>query len=429
MANDSNDQRSKNYFIEYFTILCIFCRLGFPGNYTRILGGENIRILLDYGISLLQMVIMLFASGDTLSEIKLLDLKRKYRWIYVMLAVITVISLMVTDNRGKQMTIIIRFMITALFGLWMADYYNAKRILEIFYYAQIGIIIANLASLLLFSSVGYYVDDGYGYIFRGIYMQKNGLGAEMGAALCLQTAFACLKRLDQERMSRIFILSYFAEIFLMLVSQSTSSMISAIITCLYLIYVFRKNENVYRIQWGISYTSISVGFLFASSVILPIVAPFLESLGKDATLSNRTPMWKNVINFMQKSHTMTGYGLLQFWENPEALKALQRMFSSNSWYRTMDYGAHNVILEMWLDIGLVGIAVFFLTMISCFHRVKEQTIQEYILCSAIMLPQLMEGVTDRMYTNVGYATCFLFICLGVACKWQNRKTRYGTNAF
>ena len=418
MTTELKRDYSKNALLEYLVIFCVFCRLGFPGNLSEMLGGNTVMLAIDYGSSLVQVLIMLMASGDTLNDIRLMNFKKKYYPIYLMLLLLFAMSLLVSHSRIKQLTIIIRFSITALFGLWLADYFSVKRLLEIIYCAQVAIVIANLLTLVVFPSAGYYVDEGYGYIFRGLYTQKNGLGAEMGALLALQTVLGFLRRDGREGLTRTFIVLFVVQVFLLAVSRSTSSLLSTGLTVVYLILVRAKQGRGRRIQWGFVYAVVSVGFLFAASMILPMAAPLLEAMGKDATLSNRTPMWAGIITFMQEGHTLTGYGLLQFWETPYALRILQLSFPSDSWFRSMAYGSHNVILEMWLDVGLIGIAAFLTTLIICFRHVGKLTPERYLLCSALIIPQLIEGLTDRMYTNVNYSTCFFFLLLGTACSWE-----------
>ena len=55
--------------------------IGFPGTYRQIFGGF-IETLYEYLSFLMQIVIMLTSSGETVMDVKLLDMKPKYRAIY-----------------------------------------------------------------------------------------------------------------------------------------------------------------------------------------------------------------------------------------------------------------------------------------------------------------------------------------------------------
>lgn len=410
-----------NPMAELLVVFCIMCRLGFPGNLAMVFGGERVNTLIDYGSSMLQVVLILIGSGATVMEIRLLDLKKKNYIIYLMLLVMFATSLLVSQNRVKQMTIIIRFSITALFGLWLADEFETEHLLNLIYLAQVGIVFANLLTLFVFRGAGFHYDDGYGYTFRGLYTQKNGLGGEIALGTVFQLSLMGFRRRRGERISISFLAILFVQIGLLLYSKATTATFCAVLALVYLWIYNHLPGKPLHLQWGILYTVVSIGFLFVAMTILPLFAPLLEAIGKDATLSNRTPMWQKIIDFMMENNTMTGYGLLQFWETPTALKALQSSYERNSWFRSMAYGAHSNLLEFWLDLGLVGLAMYFLTLVMCFRDVKYLTREQYILCTVIMIPILIGGLTDRQFTNTNSKTMFMFVMMSTACSGSVQK--------
>ena len=76
--------------------------MGFPGRYTRLLGGSS-STLLEYGTFGLQLVLMLFSSGrDGVMSIKLLDLKQRYTAVYCMAVVFFADSMFVTRYPSEQ---------------------------------------------------------------------------------------------------------------------------------------------------------------------------------------------------------------------------------------------------------------------------------------------------------------------------------------
>ena len=414
-------ENTVNYIIEMLVVFCLMCRLGFPGNLAQVFGGEKIEQAIDYGSSFLQILLIVLCSGRTVLDLKLIDLKRKYLPIYLMLLLMFVTSLLVSGNRAKQTTIIVRFSITAFFGLWLSDNYEPEHMLDMIYLAQIGILIANLLTLFVFRGAGYHYDEGYGYTFRGLYPQKNGLGSAFAYGVVFQVTHLRLRRSRGERVSTFFWLVLGAQIFLLIISKATTAIFCCVVPIIYQILFDRRNGRVLRFQWGILYTVITVGFLFFAMTTLPLFAPMLEAIGKDATLSNRVPMWEKIIQFLVDHNTFTGYGLLQFWETPSALKTLQVYFQRNSWYRSMAFGAHSTLLEIWLDLGLIGLASYFVTIMYCFQDVKRLKREEYIFVSMILIPILISGLTDRIYTNANAKTLFFFAMLGMACRGGERR--------
>ena len=411
----------KNIMVDLMALFCIICRMDFPGNLGKMFS-EQLTMMMGYASSFLQLILILLASGDSILEIRLLDLKKKYRAIYALLISVFCISYLGVSSRSALMTMYLRFLLTAMFGIWLADHYEPERLLEMLYAGIVVFVGANLLMLLVFRGQGYYFDEEGRYLFRGITERKNAVGEALATGLSLQAAMFRIKREKKKPLSRLFFCTAFASVFMLIATKATGSLFTAFVPILFFFVLEPLFGKRLRFQWGIVYTVVNIGFLFIALTILPVFAPFLESLGKDATLSNRTYIWEGVIEFMQESHTFTGYGLLLFWNDTAALRSLQLHFKRNSWLRSMAYGSHNVLLEMWLDIGLLGVAVYLMSMIYCFNHPRRMKNEEYLMISAVMIPLTVRGLTERCYGNANYVTLFLFIILGLGCNWRGLKT-------
>ncbi len=412
-------EAGKNILVDFLVVCCIVCRLGFPGilsEYYSILTP-----LFDYGSSLLQIILIFLVSGDTVGEMKLLDLKKKYSVVYLMLALLIAQSMLVAGDKLSELTTCIRFMITAMFGLWLADHYEVKRLFELICRALWIFVLINLLLFFVFCSVGFYYDEEGRHMFRGLLTRKNGMGEELAYGLVLQTAWLCMKLKANEKIEKIFYFMAAAQVFLLLETKATGALFTAIIPMIFILMENRKGIKLPRLHWGYVYITVSAIFLIIALTILPVFSPLFELIGKDATLSNRTQLWEKLIPFMLDSHTFTGYGLLMFWYDSDALQRLQYRFDRDSWFRDMTYGAHNTLLEMWLDIGLIGLALFFLVMIYSFRRYRHFSENQYCACSAFMLPLLIRGLTERSFTNSNYLTLFLFVMIGIACTGSDVK--------
>ena len=400
--------------IDLLAFFCLVCRLGFPGNLGKMFS-ESLTLLLDYASSFLQLILILLASGDSLLEIKLLDIKKKHLPIYALMIAVFLISYLGAASKTAMISTYFRFTLTALFGVWLADHYEPERLMDMLYGGFVVFLGVNLLMMTVFRGHGYYFDEEGRYLFRGITERKNNIGEELAHGLALQGAIFMVKRDHKKPLPRFFYAVALGQVFMLIASQAIGSLLTAAVSVVYLLVFERLLGARGRFQWGILYAIVSLGFLFIALTILPVFAPFLESLGKDATLSNRTYIWEGVIQFMQESHTFTGYGLFLFWNDTSALRSLQYHFHRNSWFRSMTFGSHNVLLELWLDIGLLGIAAYLLTMIYCFNRPRKMSEDQYQLCSAIMFPLMIRGLTERAFSNANYSTLFLFLVLSIAC--------------
>ncbi len=403
----------KNTVIDFWVILCLLCRLGFPGTLAETYG--ILTPLFDYGSSVLELLLVYLAGAENLGEIRLLDLKKKYGLIYTMMGILIVQSFLVTSDRKAEFTTCLRLLITVIFALWMADYYGTGHLLELICKAQSLFVVINLLFLFLFRQYGYYYDEEGRYLFRGLASRKNALGEEMAFGLVLVITLLCIKKREKQKISFLLWLTLAAQIFILMETGAVGALFAAVVPVAYILLYDKMQGRLPRLHWSYIYILVSVGFLIAALTVLPVLSPFFAYFGKDATLSNRTTMWEEIIPFMIESHTFTGYGMLMFWNDQSGLKALQDRFGRDTWFRSMNYGSHNTLLEIWLDVGLIGLALYFLVILYSFRRIRTFTEDQYLACSAFMMPMMIRGLTERSFTSSSYLTLFLFIMLGIAC--------------
>ena len=414
---NSQMSRNKNSIIDFFVIYAFFCSMGFPGNYREFFGG-TIGMAIEYSSFIFQIAVILFSSADNVMDIKIIDLKKKHLPTYFLLAVFFIQSMIVTPHVADQLISCLRFTMTALFALWVTDRYDIKRTLEFIIAAQTMFVLANLVLYFIFPSVGFYFDEEGRYLFRGVMDRKNNLGQELGFCVVLQMVLLRVKMDKKEKISLLFWGILAAQLFLLILCQNAGALFTASIPVAF-IFVLEKRLGIRgRFQWGILYTVASIGFLIAAMTILPLFEPFFNSIGKDATLSNRTLIWEGILEYVQQFNTFTGSGFNMFWRDEVALQNLQNCYSRDSWFRTMTFGSHNVLLEMWLDTGLIGLLIYLLVIIIAFVNVRKMPEDHYVVCSAIIMVLLIRGLTERAYTPSSYCTMFLFLLLGIA---QNGK--------
>ena len=122
-----------------------------------------------------------------------------------------------------------------------------------------------------------------------------------------------------------------------------------------------------RLPLGWAYIGGSITFLFAALTLMPHLEWFFRAIGKDATLTGRIPLWNRILVVMMNHHTFTGYGYGMFWRDSQAIALIHAGFHEHSFLGTMTTGAHNMLLEFWLNSGLMGIAAFFCRF-AVFHK-------------------------------------------------------------
>jgi len=91
--------------------------------------------------------------------------------------------------------------------------------------------------------------------------------------------------------------------------------------------------------------------------------PFLLSvMGRDTTFSGRTEIWKQVWRFILE-RPLLGWGYAAFWRGIEG-----QSFEVVAAMRFIVFHAHNGFLEIWLELGIVGLTLFVLSYLRAWRK-------------------------------------------------------------
>jgi len=182
--------------------------------------------------------------------------------------------------------------------------------------------------------------------WKGIYGQKNMCA--MATLYMLPAAFCVPAGTFVIKLSRIIYI--LMSIFLIIMSQSKSSLVAMILLPLFLIAIgllYRFNEKTRVV---LSLLMIITALLLATTAI-SCSDKIVYLLGRDTTLTGRTGIWKGVLVSVMK-HPFLGYGYRAFWGGYSGESA-NVSFASNGAVTS----AHNGLLEVWLDLGVVGVGL------------------------------------------------------------------------
>ncbi len=407
-------QTRTSAFWRHGTVFCVMLfALGFPGTLGELIGGERFSVMLQYPLFVLQIAFMLLSSGDTFMDMKIIDLKKEDFSIYLMIFVFFITSMAVTHDFGSQLITCLRFSVTGFFAMWIVQWYDVKQILILTFRAQSVLVLMCLA--FMFTPMGWKIVDGQ-RCFAGIFSAKNVCGAQIAFGLTMQVALLRIYWRDNEQPSAFFYFIMLCQLIIVVMSRAFGSLLSGGIPIAILLASRSNRGFLRRLPLGSLFVLGSVGFLVFALTLMPLAEPLLTAIGKDATLTGRIPMWQTHVNNMLSSHTFTGYGFGKFWDNTEAVAAFHAAFDENSWAGNMTSGAHNELIELWLDVGLVGIAAYFIMLFSAFSRPRAMSDEAYILCIAVGLSVFIKGLTERTHTPASYWTLYLFITAAQALK-------------
>lgn len=357
-------------------------------------GGAGQEDLIEYDSSLIRI----FYSLIYLVTLVLLVLRwkttlyflKKDFWLYflIFLSAVSIIWSFEPSTTLKNSFSLIN---SSLFGLYFASRYSLKQQLHLLAWNFAIIIILSFVFAIALPKYGIQSDlDGSKW--RGVFTHKNGLGARMVTS---SMTFFILGYQTQRR-SWLFWAGFSLSILLLRLSASGASLLNLLIIIL-AFFAFQI--------WRWSYQ-----FIVPTLVMMAIISQSLYfwlssdasilfgAIGKDATLTGRTELWPLVIDKIWK-HPWLGYGYGGFWQGWNGESA--DIWLAAAW--TPNH-PHNGYLALCLDLGLLGLGVFFLGFWRSYLRgfawvrnsktafdIWPLTHMTYILLSSLTESNLMES--------------------------------------
>ena len=239
----------------------------------------------------------------------------------------------------------VALMLTTLFGVYLAARFELSQLLRVLA-AALGIG-AVLSVLMVLAVPSWGLDRGdHAGDWRGIYSHKNSLAEIMVLSSIIHLL---LWRGTKERRG-LYLAGGLLSAGLVVMSSSKTAL-GVLVTLVALSLLYRS------IRW--SYT-VAVPLLAGCVLVvggigvlaLANTEAIFTALGKDPTLTGRTPMWLAIIDMIER-RPLLGYGYSAFWGGLESASApvLLRI----GWNTPH---AHNGFLDILLQLGVVGMLVF-----------------------------------------------------------------------
>jgi exopolysaccharide production protein ExoQ len=257
--------------------------------------------------------------------------------------------------------------------------------------------------------------------WSGIYTQKN--------ICCMVTEFLLLPvfyaRSNGLLMKLFRVIYTVSSIGLILMTQSATGRITLALTLAFVTMTkvlprLRTVERKLLLLGGAILTSVTIAFGFAA------YAKIARELGKDPTLTGRIDIWSALIPSILK-HPFLGYGYRAFWRGYQGESAYVSLASH--WAPP---NAHNALLEIWVTLGLVGVALILFTVLRAlkdgFLCLVNSNSTGLAWCASTVFLMLLLSVDEAEYLNPFSLMWLLYIlaCLGLTA--GARELRRGLTA-
>ena len=249
---------------------------------------------------------------------------------------------------GATLVRSVALMGSSLFGIYLALYVEPVRLLRILAGTSVFTALLCLAMIVAVPAIGIEQTGPWAGTWVGVHAHKNGFGAAtaLGGILAL-----VMLKLDGWR-SPLWLGSLLLHAILLAGSKSLTSQLMFVASAFAVLLMPVMFRHVVR-QWVLSALIILPPLLavliFVSS---DDIAALLKSLGKDPSMSARLPIWEFLVPYINHAFWL-GYGYEAFWEPSNwPVRIIEFRLHFRPSY------AHNGVLELWLNLGLLGVALF-----------------------------------------------------------------------
>jgi exopolysaccharide production protein ExoQ len=245
---------------------------------------------------------------------------------------------------GTTATKAIGLLLTMMVGVYLATAFPPNELAALVAWLLAGVIVLSVVFAILFPRYG--IDHLRGGTWRGVFTTKNELGriAVLATAVWL-VRYACRYR---SRLASLF----FAGVSILVLERSGSKTGLAVLGFVALFLVLLP---ALRGHWSIA---MPTGAALCAALVLGGIwlvghsDTVLETLGGNSSLTGRSQIW-TAVQTMIGDHAWLGWGFSAFWRGIEGPSGqLWAMVGATPPH------SHNGVLDLWLDLGAVGVALF-----------------------------------------------------------------------
>jgi len=267
-------------------------------------------------------------------------------------------------------------------------------------------LVCSIGAVFLFPAIG--LDSDEGGPWRGIFAQKNGLGL-----VSLFLAMPAVHMRTTGTLSKLFRAAYLVLALVLIVrSQAKTAWIVAVLYITFVIAI-RALRRFSGRDSAILSMLLGLGSSGIATAIYQNRNSILGMLGKDPTLSERTVIWAAVWEEIAK-RPILGYGYAAFWRGLNGASLNVILVSG-----FLLAQSQNGFLDVWSQMGLVGLAVLSLILIRaahfafvCLQLGRDESVIWYC---AILLCSVVYNFSESFLADPRHICWFLFTiaCVGL----------------
>jgi exopolysaccharide production protein ExoQ len=296
-----------------------------------------------------------------------------------------------------------------IFAFFLSVRFSPEEQQELFLFVGVAVVVISIGLALLVPSMGVMQLDGKG-AWQGLFNHKNRCAMGMAFLLTSGLFFAAPTFLRKNLKWGFIVLS----LFLIAMTQSRTGWIIVLLLLVFVpvIQLFSRVSGRERFLISIF---LAVGSIVMAVVVAENFGAIVRILGKDPTLTGRVGIWRAVLSPIAK-RPLLGYGYSAFWLGTKG-ESINVVLATG--FRNLA-NAENGILQMWLELGVVGVSIFLYTLLQacrnawfCLRHNAPNFVKWY---SAIIFLEILALVDGGKFMFPSSLDWILYVisCIGLA---------------
>ena len=311
--------------------------------------------LIAWGSTLLALLLMFPVTNVAFSVFS------RNRYVAA-LVVLAAASILWSQDPSASVQKVFYLFVTTCFGYYLVERFSPRQLMQVVMITGAIAIISSLVLAVALPRYGVFTgraEESSGW--QGIYTHKNTLGLTTMYFLA-PALFLPVKGTREKVWRSLYIVS---SLLLVVMSRSRGAwiMCASLLAFGLIVTVGSRLKPEERVA---AYWALAVAFVVGVAITWALLPVILALLHKDMTLTGRTTIWSVLLSSLAKRPWL-GFGYSAFWvgtkgESANAIYALK-------WPR-LSY-AENGVLELALELGLVGVGIYFLAYLRCYRRLRR----------------------------------------------------------
>jgi O-antigen ligase len=228
--------------------------------------------------------------------------------------------------------------------------------------------------------IKYYPQLGRGFsewgamFYKGIAPGKNGLGGDclmLGLFFFWYLLQTWQTERNTQRRNELRLIAGFLIGISWLLRQAHSATSTTCLFIAVLIVLFVGIRSINKNFIG-TYMLAALVLLAAAELAFGISGRYSEALGRGSGLSGRKEIWSTYLRF--QDHPILGAGFQSFWLGERRARVIEAF---SGWEGAKSGATHNGYLEIYMNLGLVGLSMLIGLLIATFWKIRFELFRNF----------------------------------------------------